>query len=180
MSCRFSRISIWPGVIRKRVIMKGYIVQIEDATRNNQHYRQVLFTAKHSQLVLMSWSRVNKSEKKYTIWINLFALRRVREPSFWMEKTSGRWWIRSRPAGTRHNILNSGNNSPLKLYSLYSPPEHNDGIISRPNAKLTQMRTITLMVEPHRHILFTSRNDHDWWRLSPARFPDISLVRPSP
>ena len=34
--------------------MKGYIVQIEDATRNNQHYRQVLFTAKHSQLVLMS------------------------------------------------------------------------------------------------------------------------------
>jgi hypothetical protein len=41
-------------MIEGSIAMKGYLIQIEDATRDNQYYRRVLFTAQHSQLVLMS------------------------------------------------------------------------------------------------------------------------------
>ena len=82
--------------------MKGYIVQIEDATRDNQHYRRVLFTAKHSQLVLDGEKHAVSDGFAVVI-----------------------------PAGTRHNVVNSGKTAALKLYSLYSPPEHKDGIIHK-------------------------------------------------
>ena len=62
--------------------MSGYIANIEDATTKNSDYRRVLFTAKHTQLVLMNLKPERKSEKKYTNWINLSASRPAKVPSF--------------------------------------------------------------------------------------------------
>ena len=53
--------------------MKGYIVQIEDATLKNENYRQVLFTAKHCQLVIMNVQPGDQIGEEFTIWISLFA-----------------------------------------------------------------------------------------------------------
>ncbi len=113
--------------------MKGYIVQIEAATRDNQHYRRVLFTAQHSQLVLMNLKpgeEIGEEVHELDQFIRF-------------EKGEGTVVLDGEkhavsdgfavviPTGTRHDVVNSGKTAPLKLYSLYSPPEHKDGIVHK-------------------------------------------------
>jgi mannose-6-phosphate isomerase-like protein (cupin superfamily) len=110
--------------------MAHYITNIEEATTQNDMFRKVLFTAEHSQLVVMS---LKPGEDIGTETHELDQFIRVE---------SGRGAARLNgvdypiedgtaviiPAGTEHNIKNSGQEA-LKLYTIYSPPEHKDGIV---------------------------------------------------
>ena len=111
--------------------MKGFVNDIEQLTTNNADFRRVLYTGKHLQLVLMS---LNPGEEIGD------EVHEDRDQFFRVEKGAGEVIIDGKrhkikdddaiivPAGTRHNVLNSGD-EPLKLYTLYGPPEHRDGVV---------------------------------------------------
>ena len=116
--------------------MKGYILHIEKETLDNNNFRKVLYTAKHTQLVLMSipaGEDIGEEVHDVDQFIRLEAgqgktiLNGV-EHAFNAEDAV------VIPAGTRHNIVNVGS-EPLKLYTLYSPPEHKDGVVEATKAE---------------------------------------------
>lgn len=108
--------------------MKGYIVNLETESKKNGNFRCVLYTAKRSQLVLMS---LKPGEEIGEEVHHLDQFIRV-------EAGEGRAIIDGKetaigdgfgvviPAGARHNIVNS-TKGEMKLYTIYSPPEHIDG-----------------------------------------------------
>lgn len=118
--------------------MKGYVKNIESLAIKNSEFRQVLYTAKHSQLVLMAL------KPKEDIGAEVHKL----DQFFRVEEGSGEAVLDGVttaisagfavlvPAGTNHNIINTGN-VPMKLYTLYAPPNHRDGVVhhSRANAE---------------------------------------------
>ena len=113
--------------------MKGYITQIEEATIKNSLYRQVLFTAKNSQLVLMS---LKPGEEIGEEVHDLDQFLRFEEGDGKVILDGQDHAVRDGfavviPAGTRHNVINTSKNADLKLYSLYSPPEHKVGTVHR-------------------------------------------------
>jgi mannose-6-phosphate isomerase-like protein (cupin superfamily) len=115
--------------------MKGYVKNIESLAIKNNEFRQVLYTAKHCQLVLMAL------KPKEDIGAEVHKL----DQFFRVEEGSGEVVLDGVttvvsagfavlvPAGTRHNIINTGN-VPMKLYTLYAPPNHRDGIIHHTRA----------------------------------------------
>jgi len=111
--------------------MKGYIVQIEDATLKNQNYRQVLFTAKHCQLVLMDVKPGDQiGEEVHDL--DQFIRIEAGEGIIMMDGQKHSvvdGFAAVIPAGTRHNVINTSSSEDLKLYSLYSPPEHKVGTV---------------------------------------------------
>ena len=119
-----------------RVIMKGFIKNIEDIAVKNKDFRQVLYTAKNCQLVIMAL------KPKEEIGMEVHKL----DQFFRVEEGSGeavldgvRTLISAGfallvPAGTNHNIINTGS-VPLKLYTLYAPPNHRDGVIRHTRAE---------------------------------------------
>ena len=113
--------------------MKGYVVQLEEATRNNENFRQVLFTATHSQLVLMSLKPGEEiGEEVHDL--DQFIRFEAGEGSVIMDGQSfsvGDGVAVVIPSGTKHNVINVSKTKELKLYSLYSPPEHKDGTIHK-------------------------------------------------
>ncbi len=110
--------------------MKGFVKDIEAIAVKNGEFRRVLYTAKNCQLVVMSL------EPKGEIGAEVHKL----DQFFRVEEGSGeaildgvKTAIRAGfavlvPAGTKHNIVNTGK-APLKLYTLYSPPNHRDGVV---------------------------------------------------
>jgi mannose-6-phosphate isomerase-like protein (cupin superfamily) len=111
--------------------MKGYIIQIEDATRENTHYRQVLFTAKHSQLVLMNLKpgeEIGEEVHELDQFIRFEAGEGIVTMDGQNHSVIDGFAVVI-PAGTRHNVVNSSKTEALKLYSLYSPPEHKVGTV---------------------------------------------------
>lgn len=113
--------------------MKGYVVQLEDATRKNENFRRVLFTAKHCQLVLMSLKPGEEiGEEVHDL--DQFIRFEAGSGSVVMDGQShpvGDGVAVVIPSGTKHNVINVSKTDDLKLYSLYSPPEHKDKIIHR-------------------------------------------------
>lgn len=110
--------------------MEHYIINIEEATIQNDMFRKVLFTAEHSQLVLMS---LKPGEDIGTETHRLDQFIRVEAGRGTAYLNGTEYSLEDGtaviiPAGTEHNILNSGQES-LKLYTIYSPPEHKDGIV---------------------------------------------------
>ncbi len=110
--------------------MKGYITNIEKETLENNNFRKVLYTAKNSQLVVMSiapgddiGSEVHELDQ--FIRIEAGTAKAVLDG---VESKLPAEHAVIIPAGVEHNIINTGN-EPLKLYSIYSPPEHKDGTI---------------------------------------------------
>lgn len=115
---------------------KGFFINIEKETKANTDHRRVLYTAKNSQLVLMclqpgeeigeeiheldQFIRIEEGEGKAV-------LNDVETPM----KEDDAVVI---PQGTKHNVINTGS-APLKLYSIYSPPEHKDGTIHKTKAE---------------------------------------------
>jgi mannose-6-phosphate isomerase-like protein (cupin superfamily) len=109
--------------------MKGFVEDIEDLTEENKDYRRVLYTGKHLQLVVMSLEPGEEIGEEVHEDTDQF---------FRVEKGKGEVWIDGNrtkikgddgivvPAGAKHNVVNTGH-KPLKLYTLYSPPEHRDG-----------------------------------------------------
>lgn len=104
----------------------GYIMNIEEATTRNKHYRQVLFTAHHTQLVLMSLKPGEEiGEEVHDL--DQFIRFEAGEGSVILDGKAhsvSDGYAVAVPAGTRHNVMNRSNITDLKLYSLYSPPKH--------------------------------------------------------
>lgn len=115
--------------------MKGYITNIERDTLENTDYRRVLYTGKNSQLVLMSidpGDEIGEEVHHLDQFIRIEA-GRARLVLDGVEHEVEDDWAFIIPAGTRHNVVNTGD-VPLKLYSIYSPPEHKDGIVQATKA----------------------------------------------
>jgi mannose-6-phosphate isomerase-like protein (cupin superfamily) len=114
--------------------MSGYSVNIETKTLENTYFRQVLFTAPHSQLVVMTL-QVGEEIGQET--------HPDRDQFIRVEAGQGEAILDGErhalgdgtavviPAGTEHNVVNTSGLEPLRLYTSYSPPEHPDGTINR-------------------------------------------------
>ncbi len=110
--------------------MKGFVQNIEDLAVTNDGFRQVLYTAKHSQLVLMS---LRAGEEIGAEVHKLDQFFRVEQGTGEVVLDGHRTPIKAGfaivvPAGANHNIINTGG-VPLKLYTVYSPPNHRDGVV---------------------------------------------------
>ena len=111
--------------------MKGFVENIEQLTLDNTDFRRVLYTGKHLQLVLMTLQPGDDIGEEVHDGHDQF---------FRIESGKGEVLIDGTrhpvqdddavivPAGARHNVTNTGD-APLKLYTLYAPPEHKDGVI---------------------------------------------------
>lgn len=113
--------------------MKGYVTHIEEATLKNSLYRQVLFTAKNSQLVLMSL-KPGEEIGEEVHELDQFLRFEAGDGTVILDGQDHA--VRDGfavviPAGTRHNVINTSKSADLKLYSLYSPPEHKVGTAHR-------------------------------------------------
>ena len=110
--------------------MKGFVDDIEELTTGNTDYRRVLYTGKNLQLVLMSLQPGEEIGEE---------VHDTHDQFFRFETGKGEVWIDGKrtavedddvvivPAGALHNVRNTGK-TPLKLYTLYGPPEHRDGV----------------------------------------------------
>src|SRR3989344_849467 len=111
---------------------KGFVVNLESLTGQNSNFRQVIYTAKHSQLVLMclkpseeigmethpdndQFLRIESGEGKAIIDGN--------------EQVFSSGFCVVVPAGSQHNIINTSTTNELKLYTVYSPAHHKDGTV---------------------------------------------------
>ncbi len=118
--------------------MKGYSTNIESKTLENDHFRRVLHTGRHLQLVVMTlrpgeeigaerhehgdqFLRVESGEGKVVIDGVTHSL------------SDG--FAAIIPARSEHNVVNTSASEPLRLYTLYSPPEHADGAVHKTKAE---------------------------------------------
>ncbi len=107
--------------------MKGYVGNIEKETEGNENFRRVLYTAKHSQLVVMA---LKPGEEIGEEVHDLDQFIRIEKGSGvaildGVEHNVEADYAIVVPEGTRHNVVNTSN-EPMKLYTVYSPPEHKD------------------------------------------------------
>ncbi len=121
--------------------MKGFTTDIETATRTNTNFRKVLYTGKHSQLVLMSL-RPNEEIGMEVHPDN--------DQFFRFEMGQGNVIIDGNeylvndgtvvivPAGAKHNVINLSSSQDLKLYTLYSPAHHKDAVVRATKAEAEQ------------------------------------------
>ena len=111
--------------------MKGYVTNIEQDSLKNEDFRRVLYTAKYCQLVLMNLRpEEDIGEEVHTLdqFIRVEAGNGVAIIDGVEHRISDGFAVVI-PAGTKHNVINRSGNEELKLYTLYSPPEHRDGTI---------------------------------------------------
>ncbi len=118
--------------------MAGYVADIEEKTANNRNFRTVLFTTPRSQLVVMNirpnedigsevhgdvdqFIRVETGEGKAVLNGKEYSLRDGSAVVI--------------PAGVEHNIINTSVKEDMKLYSIYTPPEHPDGTVHKTKAE---------------------------------------------
>ncbi len=112
--------------------MKGFKSNIEKETVDNTDFRRVLYTSTYSQLVLMSLRPLEEIGQE---------IHQGNDQFFRVEKGNGKCVIDGNeyelkdgdavvvPTGARHNIINVSDTADLKLYTIYSPPHHKDGIV---------------------------------------------------
>ncbi|HNZ70508.1 MAG TPA: cupin domain-containing protein [Candidatus Dojkabacteria bacterium] len=118
--------------------MKGFLTDIEEATKSNSNFRKVLFTGSHMQLVVMSllpgedigaevhndvdqFFRIEEGEGKV-----------IMDGEEMMFKEDDVFIV---PAGTQHNIINTSTSTELKLYTIYAPANHPEGTIHATKAE---------------------------------------------
>ena len=118
--------------------MKGFNANIEEETRENEYFRKVLYTAEHSQLVLMSL------EPNEEIGMETH---KGNDQFFRFEKGEGKVLIDGHeykvtdgsaiiiPAGAEHNFINVSDSERLKMYTIYSPAHHADGTVHKTKAE---------------------------------------------
>ena len=120
--------------------MKGFVDDIEQLTNGNEDFRRVLYTGKHLQLVLMTLRPGEEIGEE---------VHEDRDQFFRIEDGTGTVVIDGArhavedddaivvPAGARHNVINTGTKA-LKLYTLYGPPEHRDGVVHHRKADASE------------------------------------------
>ena len=113
--------------------MNGYISHIEQETLENNNFRHVLYTAKHSQLVLMSLKPGEEIDTEVHTVDQFFRFEQGEGKAVLndVEHPVKNGDVVIVPAGMKHNIINTSQTESLKLYSLYCPPHHKDGTIHR-------------------------------------------------
>ena len=114
--------------------MAGYVTNIENDTLENEDYRRVLFTGPNTQLVLMTLQPGEEIGRE---------THEEHDQFIRIESGSGTAILNGKkhrltdgvavviPAGVEHNVINTSPDEPLRLYTLYSPPEHPDGTVHR-------------------------------------------------
>lgn len=118
--------------------MTGFVGNIEEKTLSNAFFRQVLFTAPHSQLVVMCLAP--SEDIGVETHPNVDQFFRVEEGEGKVILNGEEYLIKNAdaivvPAGTEHNVINTSAEKPLKLYTIYSPPNHPDGKIHKTKAE---------------------------------------------
>lgn len=111
--------------------MKGFIANIEKLSLENENFRRVLYTAKNSQLVVMS---LKPGEDIGEEIHHLDQFIRCESGVGKAVLNGVSYDIRDGfvvvvPSGTKHNIINISSDKDLKLYTLYAPPNHRDGVV---------------------------------------------------
>ena len=121
--------------------MAGYVTDIERRTLDNEYFRDVLFTGPHSQLVVMSLRPGEEIGMETHDDVDQF----IR-----FEAGQGKVVLNGKehavedgsavviPAGTEHNVVNTSKSETLKLYSIYTPPEHPDGTVHKTKAEAVE------------------------------------------
>ena len=131
--------SLMPKVIEEGQKIRCYVGDIEKATLNNSYFRQVLFTGKNSQLVVMCLQPGEEIGNEAHSNVDQF---------FRIEEGNAKFVFNGQEehivgdgsavvvtAGTFHNVINTSSDGPLKLYTIYSPPNHPDGTIHKTKAE---------------------------------------------
>jgi len=119
--------------------MIEYVGSIEKQTLENTYFRQVVFTGPHSQLVLMCLRPGEDIGDEVHPHVDQF---------FRIEKGEAKFVLNEKeehevgdgdavvvPAGTYHNVINTSKTMELKLYTIYSPPNHSDGTVHKTKAE---------------------------------------------
>ncbi len=116
--------------------MKGYIANIEKISLGNGYFRKVLYTAKNSQLVVMSLKPDEDIGVEVHDLDQFIRCEAGRGKAILdgVEHVIGDGFVVVVPAGTKHNIINTSADKELKLYTLYSPPNHKDGTLHETKA----------------------------------------------
>lgn len=117
--------------------MAGYCINIEEKTLSNNYFREVLYTGPNLQLVVMTLQPGEEIGLERHETHDQFI--RVEEGQGHALLDGERHALEDGvsvvvPAGTEHNVINSGS-KPLRLYTLYGPPEHPDGTIHKTKAE---------------------------------------------
>lgn len=114
--------------------MRGFATDIEKATLSNDDYRRVIFTGTHTQLVLMTLKpgqdigRETHEGHDQFIRVEEGHGEALMDGQIHPLKDGTAIVI---PSGVEHNVTNTSADSPLRLYTLYSPPEHPDGTVEK-------------------------------------------------
>lgn len=119
--------------------MTGYVAAIEEQTLRNTDFRRVLFTATHSQLVVMCLQPGEEIGDEVHADVDQF---------FRIERGEARFVFAGNedqrvragdavvvPMGVRHNVINPSTSDVLRLYTVYSPPNHPDGTVHKTKAE---------------------------------------------
>jgi mannose-6-phosphate isomerase-like protein (cupin superfamily) len=118
--------------------MTGFVGNIEKLTEKNHYFRQVLFTGKHTQLVVMCLQRGEEIGNEVHKKVDQFFRIEKGEAKFVFNGSEEHAVAEGGgivvPAGTWHNVINTSKTRQLKLYTLYSPPNHPDGTIHKTKA----------------------------------------------
>jgi mannose-6-phosphate isomerase-like protein (cupin superfamily) len=112
--------------------MKGYVATLEKETEKNSDFRRVLYTGKYSQLVLMSLKPGEEIGEETHGDVDQFFRFEIGEGKVIIDGVEHR--VKNGdgvivPAGARHNVVNISKQENLRLYTIYSPPEHQDGVV---------------------------------------------------
>lgn len=116
----------------------AYIVDIEKRSLENEYFREVLFTAEHCQLVVMAIAPGEDIGMETHHDVDQFIRVEAgtgRSILNGVERPIAEGVALVIPAGTEHNIVNTSEHVALKLYTVYSPPNHPDGTIHRTRAE---------------------------------------------
>jgi len=132
-------IALLRNIIKEIQTMTGYVGPIEKDTLNNSFFRQVLFTGKYSQLVVMCLQ--GGEEIGNEVHPNVDQFFRIEEGNAKFvfndkeEHVVGDGEAVVVPAGTYHNVINTSLTKPLRLYTIYTPPNHPDGTVHKTKAE---------------------------------------------
>ena len=117
---------------------KGLSINLEKATLKNNNFRQVLYTGQYNQLVLMSLKphvdigmEVHEDTDQFFYFMGGKGTCIVNGNKYEVRDGSAVFV----PAGAHHNVINTMKNQDLKLFTTYSPPEHQDGIVRKTKAQ---------------------------------------------
>ena len=117
--------------------MKGYVENIEKRTLENEHFREVLYTDTRVQLVVMSLAPGEDIGEEVHELDQFIRIERGEGKTILdgveHEVASGSALVI--PQGTRHNLINTSATEPMKLYTLYAPPNHKHGTIHQTKAE---------------------------------------------